>query len=88
VLQLLAQHPAERVSRAIDIALARGYREARLIAEQTERLANATLANEKAASRSCHRAGVVPDDGSDRGLSQTSLHHFDQLVSKGEATNE
>jgi transposase len=88
VLQLLAQHPAERVSRAIDLALARGYREARLIAEQTERLANATLANEKTASRSCHRAGDMSDGDSDSGLSQTSLHHFDQLLSKGEARNE
>ena len=88
VLQLLAQHPAERVGHAIDIALARGYCEARLIAEQTERLAAAALANEQATSLPCGPAGAAVDKDGDSQLSLTSIRHYDQLLSKGEAADE
>jgi hypothetical protein len=87
VLQLLAQHPAERVGQAIDIALARGYREARLIAEQAECLAAEALGNEKATSPPCGPAGAA-GESNDGSLPRTSLRHFDQLLSKGEAADE
>lgn len=88
VLQLLAQHPAERVARAIDIALARGYRDARLIAEQAERLAAGTPGSAPTTSLSLGSADAAGVRGSDSGLSATSLRHFDQLLSKGEAHDD
>jgi transposase len=87
VLQLLAQHPAERVGQAIQIALARGCRDARLIAEQTERLAAESRAEAQpvlSASRDqCRERGA-----GDGGVSPPSLRHFDQLLSNGGTPDE
>jgi transposase len=79
VLQLLAQHPAERVSQAIQAALARGAAEARWIAEQTERLAAGAGRVEPA---------PLETKVSDNGMSQSSLRHFDHLLTKGEGSDE
>lgn len=83
VLQLFALHPARRVSEAIELCLAQGYPEARRITQAAERLAQASTAL------------LRPDDTSDPGplgaeqkRQPISLRHFDQLLSKGESTDD
>jgi transposase len=88
VLQLLAQHPAERVSQAIQMALERGYRDAHLIIEQAERLAALELTAAHQASSQEGPVEALRLRAADTGVSSTSLRHFDQLLSKGEASDE
>jgi hypothetical protein len=88
VLQLLARHPAERVRQAIDVALAQGGREARLIVEQTERLAAADRSAETGAARSGDATEASVYGAGDSGMSPTSSRHFDQLLAKGESDHE
>ena len=78
VLQLLAHHPAERVSLAIQGALAEGAAEARLIAAQAERLARAASPAGLPAA-----AGHPAIAAQGAGVSRPSLRHFDQLLPKG-----
>jgi transposase len=87
VLQLLAHHPAERVSRAIESVLAEGAAEARRIAEQTERLAGAAGAPGPVAPAAGPAPGHPEAVAEGAALSRTPLRHFDQLLSKGGPTD-
>jgi transposase len=88
VLQLLAQHPAERVSQAIQLTLTRGACDAHLVAEQTERLAVCGLPSEQPSVPPAGSATAVPPQTMAPASSSPALHHFDQLLSKGEASDE
>lgn len=85
VLQLLAEHPAERVAGAIETCLARGHLDSPRIIRTTERLAGSVPGS--------HLDNAQPSPGDKPLSSETpndnhmSLHHFDQLLSKGEPTD-
>jgi transposase len=83
VLQLLAHHPAERVSEAIRGALAEGAAEPGRIAAQAERLAGVAPATSPAAPAADLPAAVAEGAA----LARPALRHFDQLLSKGGPTD-
>lgn len=81
VLQLLAEHPAERVRRAIETCLARGQCEVRLIMQHTQRLAESTESPNSSPTGS-DAESLSPDDLTETEKKPSvSLSHFDQLLS-------
>jgi hypothetical protein len=88
VLQLLARHSAERVSRAIALCLARDQVDADLVNQQAEQLAVSERTKEERAtpeSGAGNESGVV---GGGTPLLPVSLKRYDHLLTKGETADE
>ena len=80
VLQLLAEHSAQRVAQAIEHCLARGHLDARLIAEQTQRL---QAASESSSETTPTDVSQLPEAARSARVAPTGLGHFDRLLSQG-----